>query len=123
MNFWTAVRICLTTKYATFNGRACRAEFWWFCLFGFLANCAAAIIDSQGSAGIAEALVGLALILPNLSVAVRRLHDIDRSGWWLLIALVPLVGWIVLLIWDVSRGTTGANRFGGETLASAAIAT
>ena len=123
MNFMTAVRICLTTNYVSFGGRACRAEYWWFMLFGALVNCAAAIIDSQGSAGIAEGLVTLALFLPYLGVAVRRLHDVNRSGWWLLLGFVPLVGEIVLLIWVCSRGTQGANRFGGDPLANMAVAT
>jgi uncharacterized membrane protein YhaH (DUF805 family) len=63
-------------------------------------------------------LSGLALLLPNLAVAVRRLHDTDRSGWWLLIALLPLIGLIVLIVFFCIRGTPGPNRFGPDPLAS-----
>ena len=62
--------------------------------------------------GLSIALYGLGTLIPSLSVSVRRLHDIDRSGWWLLIGLVPLVGWIVSLIWHLSESESGENRYG-----------
>ena len=118
MDFQTAVRACLQ-KYVTFSGRAARPEFWYFVLFAILANVAASIVDralfgGSGGSGPVGGLIGLALFLPNLAVGVRRLHDTDRSGWWLLIGFIPLAGAIVLLIWFVRRGTAGSNRFGAD---------
>ena len=69
--------------------------------------------DAPGASAV-ETLVSLVLICPAISVAVRRLHDLDRSGWWFWIVLIPLVGWIILLVWDCTRGTPGPNRFGPE---------
>ena len=114
MTFPEAVRRCLTL-YATFAGRARRSEFWFFWLFNLLANGVAAILDAAIFSGSPlNAIVTLLLLAPNLAVAVRRLHDVGRSGWWLLIAFVPLVGIVVLLLWYVSRGEEGANRFGAD---------
>ena len=61
-------------------------------------------------------IVGLGLFLPTLAVQVRRLHDLDRSGWWILISLIPLVGAIILLVWACTKGTDGENRFGSDPL-------
>lgn len=118
MDFWTAVKTRLG-KYVTFAGRARRAEYWWFVLFEILANAVAAVIDQGGTNGAAEGVVGLVLLLPGLAVAVRRLHDLGRSGWWLLISLVPLIGVLVLLVWDCRRGTPGPNRHGPDPLSGA----
>jgi uncharacterized membrane protein YhaH (DUF805 family) len=108
-------------KYADFNGRARRAEYWWFYLFVIIAFVVASIVDSLlglggsvGPYGLVSALLGLAMILPSLAAGVRRLHDTDRSGWWLLIALIPLIGAIVLLVFYVLEGTRGDNRFGPD---------
>lgn len=107
------------TKYANFADRAPRAEYWWFYLLTIVAYTVAMIIDSVignagilGSYGILSVAVFLGLLVPSLAAGVRRLHDTDRSGWWLLIAFVPLVGAIVLLVFWVSEGTRGDNRFG-----------
>lgn len=118
MGFTEAVRTVLTERYADFQGRAARPEYWWFVLFNLLVNIAIGIIagilgETVGS--ILSLLVMLALIIPGIAVTVRRLHDTDRSGWWILIALVPLVGAIVLLVFMVLRGTPGENRFGPAT--------
>jgi uncharacterized membrane protein YhaH (DUF805 family) len=117
MTFPDAVRRCLTL-YATFGGRARRSEFWFFWLFNLLAHMVAGILDlaifSAGSP--LNAIVSLLLLIPGLSVSVRRLHDGGRSGWWLLIGLVPLVGIVVLLIWYATRGEEGTNRFGPDPL-------
>jgi len=108
-------------KYADFSGRARRAEYWWFYLFVIIAFVIASILDSLlgfggsvGPYGILSAILGLAMLVPSLAAGVRRLHDTDRSGWWLLIALIPLVGAIVLLVFYVSEGTRGDNRFGQD---------
>lgn len=117
MGFQEAVRTVLS-KYATFTGRAARPEYWWFMLFVFLVNVGTSIIDGMLSDGhVLNTVAMLALIVPQLAVGARRLHDIDRSGWWLLLALVPVVGWIVLIYFNVQPGQPGANRFGAPPAA------
>ena len=115
MNFADAVKTCFR-KYADFTGRAARSEFWWFELF---------IIIAQAICGVLYRPLGtafsLAVLVPAFAVAARRLHDTDRSGWWLLLWLAPLIGWIVLLIWYCQRGTAGSNRFGPPPLAADAL--
>ncbi|MFI6066542.1 DUF805 domain-containing protein [Micromonospora sp. NPDC051227] len=119
MSFGTAIK-SVFSQYVGFSGRARRSEYWWFALFTVLVSIAAAILDSAlgltfvegSSSGFIGLVVSLALLLPTLAVAVRRLHDTDRTGWWVLIGLVPLVGAIVLIVFFVQDGTPGANRFG-----------
>ncbi len=125
MGFVGAVATCFR-KYVDFSGRARRPEYWWFMLFYWLVLVVltavdAVIIGTRGGAGIFSGLAMLALFLPTLAVGVRRLHDTDRSGWWLLIGLVPLIGGIVLLVFMCLRGTEGPNRFGSDA-DSAAVA-
>ena len=127
MTMTTAVRTCLS-KYADFTGRARRSEYWWFYLATFLAGLvvivvglilvvvASAVSDSAGSVvtvlfAIVYVVVSLGLVVPTLAVGARRLHDTDRSAWWLLIGLVPFGG-IVLLVFWILDGTPGPNRFG-----------
>jgi uncharacterized membrane protein YhaH (DUF805 family) len=115
MNFMDAVRTCLN-NYANFSGRARRSEFWWFILFNFAAQIAASIVDAVVAAiigfSILAPLVALALLVPGLAVSVRRLHDTGRSGWWILLGLVPLVGIVVLIIWYATDGQPGPNQYG-----------
>ena len=102
-------------KYAEFSGRARRQEFWMFVLFNFLAGIATGIVDViLGTNGMLNGLYSLAVLIPSLSVAVRRLHDTDRSGWWQLIGFVPLIGWIILLVFLCSDSKPGENRFGAN---------
>jgi len=116
MEFGEAIRSGFR-NYATFSGRAPRSEFWWFFLFTFLVNIAGNVVDAAtGGAGLINLAVALGLFLPSRAMAVRRLHDTDRSGWWYLIILIPLIGLIVLLVWFVTRGTAGPNRFGPDPL-------
>jgi uncharacterized membrane protein YhaH (DUF805 family) len=107
-------------NYVNFSTRASRSEYWYWVLFVVLVSIAAAIIDlliaPHSPIGPATGLVYLALLLPELSVAVRRLHDTDRSGWWLLLGFIPLIGAIVLIVWFCTRGTMGQNRFGSDPL-------
>lgn len=127
MNFQQAVRNVFS-NYATFNGRARRAEYWWWALFSVLASLALGILDGaifgrsmmghMDGDGPLGAVFALLTLLPSIAVGVRRLHDIDRSGWWLLIIFVPLIGLIVLLVWACTKGTTGDNRFGPDPLAT-----
>ena len=84
-------------------------------LFYFLLSMAAGVIGVAMHGQVIGALVGLALFLPSLALQVRRLHDTDRSGWWVLIGLVPLVGVILLIVWWCQDGTPGDNRFGVDT--------
>jgi uncharacterized membrane protein YhaH (DUF805 family) len=121
MNMIEAVRSVLG-KYATFSGRARRAEYWWWTLAYILASIVLSIIDAMivgasGGGGILSVIFGLAVLVPSIAVATRRLHDIDRSGWWQLIVLVPLIGAIVLIVWYCKTGTAGPNRFGEDPLA------
>jgi uncharacterized membrane protein YhaH (DUF805 family) len=99
--------------YAKFDGRASRPAFWWWFLFGLLVGIGASIIDAIiGSFGVVSGLAALALLLPNLSVAIRRLHDTDHTGWWVLIGLIPIIGFIVLLIFYLRQSDPGVNQYG-----------
>jgi uncharacterized membrane protein YhaH (DUF805 family) len=116
--FGNSVAICFR-KYLVFQGRAPRAEFWWFVLFTIICSGVAALVNYAlfgESEGIVTGIVEIALLLPGLSVQVRRLHDIDRSGWWYWLFLIPIVGWIILLVWNCKRGTPGPNRYGPDPL-------
>lgn len=116
-SFTSAVSLCLK-RYFQPGGRAPRSEYWYFFLFTVLVSIATSIAETMlGPSGSMLGLIDLAFIIPSITVLVRRLHDIDRSGWWWLIILIPLIGWIVLLIWACIRGTPGPNRFGPDPLA------
>jgi uncharacterized membrane protein YhaH (DUF805 family) len=110
-------------NYVNFSNRAPRSAFWYWVLFGIIALIVAGVIDGvlfikpDSTVYPLFSLVYLALILPWLAVSVRRLHDIDRSGWWVLLGLIPIVGPIILLVWYCQKGTPGANRFGSDPLA------
>ncbi len=119
-----AVRSVLS-KYATFSGRASRAEYWWWILAVILLSLVLGAIDGaviapllgfetfDEDAGQPLSLIaGLVLLLPGISVSVRRLHDIGRSGWWLLLVLVPVIGALVLLFFYVQAGDPEANEYG-----------
>lgn len=106
-------------KYAVFSGRSRRKEYWYFVLFVVIISVVLSIIDASigtysrsSGAGLLSGLFSLAVLIPSIAVSVRRLHDIDRTGWWVLISLVPLVGWIVLLVFHVQDSTPGSNRYG-----------
>lgn len=108
-------------KYATFSGRAGRPEFWMFTLISFVISIVLAVIDSAlGTAPVIGLVYSLAVLLPGLAVGVRRLHDIDRSGWWLLLALIPILGSIVLLVFFALPGAPGENSYGPKPPAAAA---
>jgi uncharacterized membrane protein YhaH (DUF805 family) len=108
-------------KYAVFHGRARRKEYWYFALFHLIISMALAVIDGITGSFSAEAGMGLlgglyilAVLLPGIAVSVRRLHDTDRNGWWLLIALIPLIGAIVFLVFMVQDGKPGENHYGSN---------
>ncbi|MCK8464650.1 DUF805 domain-containing protein [Aliiroseovarius sp. S1339] len=130
MSFMDSIRTCFS-KYVTFQGRAQRSEFWYFVLFLFVGQFVLGMIDSflfgtvttieggfeaQTNTPVLSGLFGLATLLPAISVAVRRLHDTDRSGWWYWIALIPLIGTIILIVWFASKGTNGPNSYGDDPL-------
>lgn len=119
MDFMSAVRSCLN-NYVTFSGRAPRSEYWWFFLFNIAGSVVANIVDIalMGTLGFPIFSIAwtLGLILPAIAVSVRRMHDLDKSGWWIFISLVPILGFILIIYWFVSRGTEGANRFGADPL-------
>ena len=113
MDFQTALKTCLMQKYVEFNGRAARPEFWWFALFTFVVSLVLQVIGGEILSGI----FALAVLLPSIAVAVRRLHDVDRSGWWYLLVLIPFLGALILIFaFFIHRGTAGANRFGPDPL-------
>jgi len=145
MKFDEAIRSCFR-NYVTFSGRAQRSEYWWFMLFNLFGNIANASLDAMvfgvsadGTGGLFSLLFALGIALPLLSVTARRLHDMDKSAWWmvapygvLLFAVVSagfdlnifatvggiatVVLFIVLFIWTIMRGTEGPNRFGPDPL-------
>lgn len=112
--FSEAVRSALVENYCNFDGRASRSQYWWFCLFNLILGCAVSILfassDSLGT--VVDGIVSLALFLPSLGLQCRRLHDIGKSGWWMLVALIPLVGWIILLVWNCKDSDPYDNQYG-----------
>lgn len=118
MDFVTAIKTCLG-KYATFKGRASRSEFWYWTLFTWLLSVAAMLVDSAMGGGVSatepgiqvvSTIVMLAIWMPTLGVSVRRLHDVNRTGWWVLLALTVL-GAVVLLYWFVMPSKDANNRY------------
>jgi uncharacterized membrane protein YhaH (DUF805 family) len=106
-------------NYAVFRGRSTRREFWWFALVNVGVNLALMWIEQSvgwgdwpGDMGPLSWIYQVAVFFPSLSLTVRRLHDRGSSGWWVLIDLIPLVGWLILLLMLVDGSTPGVNRFG-----------
>lgn len=114
MDFGVAVKTCLAQKYLVFAGRAPRSEFWYFMLFILIVEFALGLFSGASPTffGILYAVFGLGTLLPALAVSVRRLHDIDKNGAWILIYLIPVIGTIVLIVFGCMRGTPGPNRYG-----------
>lgn len=119
VQFGEAVERALKVNYCNFDGRASRSKYWWFCLFSVcvsvVLSIVCAILGVMGHFGsilgsIISGVVSLALLLPGLGLCVRRLHDIDKSGWWLLIACIPLVN-LLLIYWYV-QPSGPANQYG-----------
>jgi uncharacterized membrane protein YhaH (DUF805 family) len=101
-----SVKTCLS-KYADFNGRAARPEFWWFVLAQFVVGLILNMVLP-----LLGGLFSLAMLVPSLAVGSRRLHDIGKSGWLQLLALIPIVGWIILIYWAAQPGDPAANQYG-----------
>jgi len=106
MTFLKSIETCFF-KYVDFNGRASRSEFWWFYLFNIICAIVAFAISP-----IIELLLIVGLFLPYIAVTARRLHDINKTGWLQLIALIPLVGWIIMIIWCATEGEKKKNKYG-----------
>lgn len=110
VTFWKRV---VLERYAQFVGRSGRAEFWWYFLAAFIIGIVFNILIAASNIFfVIYVIYGLAVLIPGLAVGVRRLHDTDKTGWWLLIALIPLVGIIVLIVFWATDGTPGPNRYG-----------
>ena len=126
MNFVEAISVNFK-KYGQFSGRARRAEYWFWVLFYALVTIVAGVLDVAiagiSGIGVIGLIASLVLALPSLAVTVRRFHDIDKSGWWMLVMFIPLVGLIFFLVWMIPKGTTGANRFGEDPLGGEAADT
>ena len=110
-------------NYATFNGRARRKEYWFFVLFNALIIIAAMIVDNVLGLAFSDtvygpfyALYALATFIPGLAVSIRRLHDIGKSGWYFLLVLIPFIGGIILLVFDVTPGDVGPNEYGPDQI-------
>lgn len=108
-------------KYATFSGRAARSEYWYFTLFNALISIGLIILDrvigtynAEAAMGTLSSLYSLAVLIPSLAVSVRRLHDIGRSGWWFLLAFIPLIGALVLIYFMVQDSQAGNNQYGAN---------
>lgn len=126
MGFGDAIRICMKEKYASFSGRATRAEYWYFYLFSILILIGGAIVGgiigailsggdedvAIGAAVIVYGIVALGLVCPSISVLIRRLHDTGRSGWWCFIALIPYIGSIVIFIFTLLNSQDHDNEYG-----------
>lgn len=102
MTFQESIRTCLT-KYVDFTGRAGLSEYWWFALFTLIVSIGLSMF-SQSLSG----LFSLATLLPSIAVGTRRLHDTNRSGWWQLLWFVPIIGWIVLIVFLAQQSKSGA---------------
>ena len=122
MNWYVAV----LKKYAVFSGRARRKEYWIFVLINIIISIVLSIIDSVAGTrigmglGVLTTIYALAVLIPGIAVGVRRLHDTNRTGWWLLIALVPLIGAIVLIVFMALDSQPNENKYGPNPKAATA---
>ena len=115
-------------RYADFSGRSRRREYWMFVLLNFVISVGVAIIDNvigsdvAAGVGVLGVLYALILLTPGLAVSVRRLHDTGRSGWLILIALIPIVGLIILIVWAAQDGQPDDNQYGPNPKTAAGLA-
>lgn len=109
-NIIAIVKSVILKNYCNLEGRASRAEFWWFFLFSLVLGVICSFFGKFGT--ILSYIISIALLLPNLGLSVRRLHDINKSGWLVLLGLIPIVGTIILIIWLAKVGDTTENQYG-----------
>ena len=115
----------IKNRYAKFDGRATRSEYWYFILFYFILALIVTLVDvlvinpmlgltpeQSQQGGILQIIVGLGLLIPTLALTIRRLHDIGKSGWWFLIALIPIIGALVLIYFYIQDSQAGSNLYG-----------
>ncbi len=110
MSFIDSIKTCFK-KYATFSGRARRSEYWFWWLFATIVSSVAVAIQGQDSSAL-SGIVGLVFLIPNLAVGVRRMHDVGKSGWYLLMSLIPFVGWILVIVKLCTDSEPGTNMYG-----------
>ena len=121
MNFGEAIATCMG-KYGTFSGRASRSEYWWFYLFTILMSWGATIVDgavaSSGDPAVAssgdpmvEIVVTLVFFVPIIAAGCRRLHDMGKSGWWQLLWFIPIIGWILLIVWLATNTKPEGDKY------------
>lgn len=109
MNWYIAV----LKKYAEFSGRARRQEFWMFVLINFAISIVLALLDTVlGDAGLLGSIYSLGVLVPSIAVGARRLHDINKSGWMQLIGIIPIIGWIIIIVLFAKEGDAAANAYG-----------
>ena len=118
MSFKAAVSSCFH-NYANFSGRARRSEYWYFSLFNFIVSFVLGLL--LGSESLIVSLYSLAVLIPGLAVGWRRMHDIGKSGAWIFISLIPVVGWILVLVWLCKDSEPGSNAFGPSPKYSARV--
>jgi uncharacterized membrane protein YhaH (DUF805 family) len=99
-------------QYAVFDGRATRPEYWWFTLITTVISLILRFAIPGAAGPIISAIYGLAVLLPSIGVTIRRLHDTNRTGWWILVVLIPIVGWIWLIVLLAMAGDSGSNQYG-----------
>ena len=121
MNLIESVKTCLK-KYGVIDGRASRSEYWYFVLFYLLMNFILGAIEGllglfqDYNRSVLASIVSLFFIIPYITVSVRRLHDINRTGWWQLLSIIPIIGWIVLFFFHIKKSDDNDNRFGSNPL-------
>jgi uncharacterized membrane protein YhaH (DUF805 family) len=110
VGYW---KLVVLERYAQFTGRSRRAEFWWYALANFIISLVLNLLSAaSGVFRVIAIIYALAVLIPGIAVGIRRLHDTGKTGWWLLIALIPIVGIIVLIVFFATDGTPAPNQYG-----------
>jgi len=113
MNFGESISTCMG-KYATFSGRASRSEYWWFYLFTILMSWGSTIVAGalgNSMVGILPTIISLVFLIPAIAAGSRRLHDIGKSGWWQLLLIIPIIGWILIIIWFATDTKSEGDKY------------
>ncbi|MEU9131470.1 DUF805 domain-containing protein [Kitasatospora sp. NPDC048540] len=104
--------LAVLKNYVGFSGRARRQEFWMFALVNIIISIVLAVIDNVAGTAVLGSIYALAVLLPSIAVGIRRLHDTNRSGWWVLISLIPFIGSIILIVFLATEGQPNDNQYG-----------